>query len=66
MKEFYSERDLDAIGFFSREHRRRLRKKGKLAPPMKFGGPRSKNHYSREYIDGLKALAASPTEETAA
>jgi hypothetical protein len=57
VKEFYSERDLDEAGLFTRNHRWRLRKQGLLPPPIKLSGPNSRNLYPREVIEALKDLA---------
>ena len=56
-KAFFSEGDLDALGLFCREHRRRLRKQGKLPQPIKFSGPYSRNLYTAEQLEQIKALA---------
>jgi predicted DNA-binding transcriptional regulator AlpA len=55
VKEFYSERDLDEIGLYSKPHRERLIKAGKFPAPIKFGGRGSKRFYPREAIDAIKA-----------
>jgi hypothetical protein len=59
-KEFYSETDLDEMGFYSRSHRRRLRQQGVLPWPVKIGGPASKGHTPKEVIDTIKARAGKP------
>jgi len=60
MKEFYSERDLDAMGFYSRSHRMRLRKQGVLPWPVKVSGPQSRCLTPKEVIDAIKARTAKP------
>ncbi|PWT84409.1 MAG: hypothetical protein C5B56_15675 [Proteobacteria bacterium] len=66
MREFYSERDLDEIGLFSKAHRERLIRAGKFPAPIKFGGRGSKRFYPKELIDELKARAAQPAEAASA
>jgi hypothetical protein len=57
-KEFYSERDLDQLGIYSKAHRARLQKAGKFPKPTIQFGPSGKRLYARETIDALKALAS--------
>jgi predicted DNA-binding transcriptional regulator AlpA len=58
VKEFYSERDLDEIGIYSKPHRDRLIKAGKFPKPIRFGDSKnSKRFYRREEIDALAASA---------
>jgi hypothetical protein len=55
MREFLTEKDLDEIGLFSRQHRDRLRKAGKFPLPIKIGGgPGAKSLTPREDIEALK------------
>jgi len=56
VKEFLSEKDLDDAGLFTKPHRDRLIKAGKLPAPIQFG-PNGKRLYPREFIDKIKALA---------
>jgi hypothetical protein len=64
VKEFYSERDLDEIGLYSKAHRERLIKAGKFPKPIQFS-PNGKRFYRREDIEALQAVAAT-AEATAA
>jgi hypothetical protein len=65
MKEFYSETDLDEMGFYSRSHRRRLRQQGVLPWPVKVGGPLGKCITPKEVIDAIKARTAKPEPASA-
>jgi hypothetical protein len=59
-REFYTESELDDIGFYSRSHRRRLRQQGVLPWPIKMGGPLSKGLSDKAIIDAIRARAAKP------
>jgi predicted DNA-binding transcriptional regulator AlpA len=66
VKEFYSERDLDEIGLYSKPHRERLIRAGKFPAPIKFGGRGSKRFYPKELIDALKARVGEHAEAASA
>jgi hypothetical protein len=55
MKQFLTERDLDAMGLYSRAHRARLRKQGNFPEPIKLGGPGSKNFYTPDMLPSRDA-----------
>jgi DNA-binding transcriptional MerR regulator len=63
-REFFTEADLDELGLFTKQTRRRLQKKGLLSPPIQFG-PNGQRLYTAEQIAQIKALA-KPATATAA
>jgi predicted DNA-binding transcriptional regulator AlpA len=65
-KEFYSERDLDALGLYSKAHRDRLIKAGRFPAPIKLGDRGSKRFYPKEQIDALKSRAGKSAEAASA
>ena len=56
-REFYSERDLDELGLYSKAHRERLIRAGKFPAPIRLGGRNGKRLYARETIEAFKASA---------
>ena len=64
MKEFLSEKDIDALGLYSREHRRRLRKQGKFPLPTKPAGPKGQGFTARKVIE--EYMAGGKANESAA